>query len=98
MMRLKMWGVRGSIPTPGPDTVEFGGNTSCFEVRGHGPSLAVPSPALATREQEEPCPLCSIRPRRCVQPPSQGRAWLPRRAHAAAEDDESVEGSHHVGS
>jgi len=33
MMRLKMWGVRGSIPTPGPDTVEFGGNTSCFEVR-----------------------------------------------------------------
>lgn len=32
-MRLKMWGVRGSIPTPGPDTVEFGGNTSCYEVR-----------------------------------------------------------------
>jgi phosphoribosyl 1,2-cyclic phosphodiesterase len=32
-MRVKMWGVRGSIPTPGPDTVEFGGNTSCYEVR-----------------------------------------------------------------
>jgi phosphoribosyl 1,2-cyclic phosphodiesterase len=32
-MRIKMWGVRGSIPTPGPDTVEFGGNTSCYEVR-----------------------------------------------------------------
>src|SRR5262249_14281888 len=31
--RIKMWGVRGSIPTPGPDTVEFGGNTSCYEVR-----------------------------------------------------------------
>lgn len=28
-----MWGVRGSIPTPGPSTVEFGGNTSCYEVR-----------------------------------------------------------------
>jgi phosphoribosyl 1,2-cyclic phosphodiesterase len=32
-MRIKMWGVRGSIPTPGPGTVEFGGNTSCYEVR-----------------------------------------------------------------
>lgn len=32
-MRIKMWGVRGSIPSPGPDTVEFGGNTSCYEVR-----------------------------------------------------------------
>jgi len=32
-MRIKMWGVRGSIPAPGPDTVEFGGNTSCYEVR-----------------------------------------------------------------
>jgi phosphoribosyl 1,2-cyclic phosphodiesterase len=32
-MRIKMWGVRGSIPTPGSSTVEFGGNTSCYEVR-----------------------------------------------------------------
>lgn len=32
-MRIKMWGVRGSIPTPGPSTVEVGGNTSCYEVR-----------------------------------------------------------------
>jgi phosphoribosyl 1,2-cyclic phosphodiesterase len=32
-MRIKMWGVRGSIPTPGPGTVEYGGNTSCYEVR-----------------------------------------------------------------
>ena len=32
-MRIKFWGVRGSIPTPGPDTVEFGGNTSCVEIR-----------------------------------------------------------------
>jgi phosphoribosyl 1,2-cyclic phosphodiesterase len=35
-MRVTFWGVRGSIPTPGPDTVEIGGNTSCVEVRaGH---------------------------------------------------------------
>jgi len=32
-MKIVFWGVRGSIPTPGPDTVEFGGNTSCVEVR-----------------------------------------------------------------
>src|SRR5882762_11720624 len=32
-MRIQFWGVRGSIPTPGPDTVHFGGNTSCVEVR-----------------------------------------------------------------
>ncbi len=35
-LRLKFWGVRGSIPTPGPGTVEYGGNTSCLEVRAGG--------------------------------------------------------------
>jgi phosphoribosyl 1,2-cyclic phosphodiesterase/CheY-like chemotaxis protein len=34
--RLKMWGVRGSIPVPGPSTVRYGGNTSCVEVRADG--------------------------------------------------------------
>ena len=33
---MKFWGVRGSIPTPGPKTVRFGGNTSCVEVRSNG--------------------------------------------------------------
>ncbi len=32
-IRLTFWGVRGSIPTPGPTTVRYGGNTSCIEVR-----------------------------------------------------------------
>src|ERR1700704_4303878 len=36
LMRLRFWGVRGSIPTPGPTTVEYGGNTSCVEVRADG--------------------------------------------------------------
>jgi phosphoribosyl 1,2-cyclic phosphodiesterase len=31
-MRLKIWGCRGSVPTPGPETVHYGGNTSCIEV------------------------------------------------------------------
>lgn len=33
MTQLKFWGVRGSVPTPGPGTVRYGGNTSCVEVR-----------------------------------------------------------------
>ncbi|HEV8325318.1 MAG TPA: MBL fold metallo-hydrolase, partial [Myxococcota bacterium] len=33
MFRIRFWGVRGSIPTPGPATVFFGGNTSCVEMR-----------------------------------------------------------------
>jgi phosphoribosyl 1,2-cyclic phosphodiesterase len=38
--RLKFWGVRGSIPTPGGSTVRYGGNTSCVEVR-HGGHLVI---------------------------------------------------------
>ena len=32
-MKVRFWGVRGSIPTPGPETVKYGGNTACIEVR-----------------------------------------------------------------
>jgi phosphoribosyl 1,2-cyclic phosphodiesterase len=35
-VRLKFWGARGSIPTPGHDTVKFGGNTTCAELRADG--------------------------------------------------------------
>lgn len=31
-MRVTIWGCRGSVATPGPETVEYGGNTSCVEV------------------------------------------------------------------
>jgi len=31
-MQIKFWGVRGSVPCPGPNTVRYGGNTSCVEV------------------------------------------------------------------
>jgi phosphoribosyl 1,2-cyclic phosphodiesterase/CheY-like chemotaxis protein len=34
--RLKFWGVRGSIPVPGPSTIRYGGNTTCVEVRTDG--------------------------------------------------------------
>ncbi len=35
-VRVKFWGVRGSIASPGPKTVFYGGNTSCVEVRADG--------------------------------------------------------------
>lgn len=30
---IRFWGVRGSIACPGPETVRYGGNTSCVEIR-----------------------------------------------------------------
>jgi len=32
-LHLRFWGTRGSIPAPGADTVRYGGNTPCIEVR-----------------------------------------------------------------
>ncbi len=32
-MRARIWGCRGSLATPGPETLRYGGNTSCVELR-----------------------------------------------------------------
>ena len=40
-MRVTVWGCRGSVPTPGPDTVAYGGNTSCIEVSLDGGTALV---------------------------------------------------------
>jgi phosphoribosyl 1,2-cyclic phosphodiesterase len=32
-MKVRFWGVRGSISSPGPKTVRYGGNTTCIEIR-----------------------------------------------------------------
>src|SRR5271170_5579644 len=32
-MQARVWGCRGSVAAPGPDTVKYGGNTSCVELR-----------------------------------------------------------------
>ncbi len=32
-MRVRFYGVRGSVPAPGPETARYGGNTSCVDVR-----------------------------------------------------------------
>ncbi|NNF12234.1 MAG: MBL fold metallo-hydrolase [Gemmatimonadetes bacterium] len=33
---VRCWGTRGSIPSPGPKTVQFGGNTTCVELDAGG--------------------------------------------------------------
>ncbi|MBN1337271.1 MAG: MBL fold metallo-hydrolase [Deltaproteobacteria bacterium] len=40
-MRVRFWGVRGSIPVPGTDTLRFGGNTACVEVSAEGAPTVV---------------------------------------------------------
>ena len=32
-MKVRFWGVRGSIPSPGAKTQKYGGNTACIELR-----------------------------------------------------------------
>lgn len=40
-LRLRFWGTRGSVPTPGPHTVRYGGNTPCVEVRTAADTLII---------------------------------------------------------
>ena len=41
MVRVRFWGTRGSLATPGPTTLRYGGNTSCVEVRTADGTLIV---------------------------------------------------------
>jgi len=47
--RVRFWGTRGSVATPGPRTLRYGGNTSCTEVR-HGDHLLVLDAGTGIRE------------------------------------------------
>ncbi len=38
---LRFWGTRGSIPTPGPKTARYGGNTACVSVSGPDGRLVI---------------------------------------------------------
>ena len=31
-IHVDFWGVRGSVPSPGPKTARYGGNTSCVSI------------------------------------------------------------------
>lgn len=40
-MKIRLWGTRGSLPSAGPETVRYGGNTSCVELRDAAGALIV---------------------------------------------------------
>lgn len=46
---VKLWGTRGSIPTPGPSTQKYGGNTACVEIRS-GSTLFICDGGTGLRE------------------------------------------------
>jgi len=48
--RLRFWGTRGSIPSPGPATVRYGGNTPSIEVRTPSGSLVLLDAGTGIRE------------------------------------------------
>jgi phosphoribosyl 1,2-cyclic phosphodiesterase len=49
-MLVRFWGVRGSIPVPGPKTVRVGGNTSCIEIQPGGGQLFIMDAGTGIRE------------------------------------------------
>lgn len=40
-MKVTLWGTRGSLPTPGPETTRYGGNTSCVTALGDDGTVLV---------------------------------------------------------
>lgn len=49
-MKIRFWGTRGSIPTPGQRTVRYGGNTACVEVRDASGALLILDAGTGLRE------------------------------------------------
>jgi diguanylate cyclase (GGDEF)-like protein len=49
-VKVRFWGTRGSIASPGPRTAKYGGNTSCVEVRSPGGTLVVLDCGTGIRE------------------------------------------------
>ena len=49
-MKVRFWGTRGSIPSPGPRTVRYGGNCACVEIRTAAGELFVIDAGTGIRE------------------------------------------------
>jgi phosphoribosyl 1,2-cyclic phosphodiesterase len=49
-MTVKFWGVRGSIPSPGPSTARYGGNTACVSIHMAGKGILVLDSGTGIRE------------------------------------------------
>jgi len=49
-MKVVFWGCRGSIACPGPNTVKYGGNTSCIEIRNNKNDILILDAGTGIRE------------------------------------------------
>lgn len=49
-LTVRFWGTRGSIPSPGRDTVRYGGNTPCVELRTEEGRLVILDAGTGIRE------------------------------------------------
>jgi phosphoribosyl 1,2-cyclic phosphodiesterase len=49
-LTVRFWGTRGSIPSPGPTTVRYGGNTPCVELRTEEGRLVILDAGTGIRE------------------------------------------------
>lgn len=49
-MKVQFWGTRGSLATPGKDTLRYGGNTSCVQVAGDEGTLLILDAGTGLRE------------------------------------------------
>jgi phosphoribosyl 1,2-cyclic phosphodiesterase len=54
-VRVRIWGARGSIPAPGPDTARYGGNTSCVQVTLSDGNLLVLDAGSGIRDLGSTC-------------------------------------------
>lgn len=52
-MRIVIWGARGSVPAPGPESQRYGGNTACVEVRGEDGTLLILDAGTGIRRMGE---------------------------------------------
>ncbi len=55
-MRVSLWGTRGSLASPGPETIKYGGNTSCVSVEGADGTLLVLDSGTGIRRLSQAVP------------------------------------------
>ena len=72
---VTFWGTRGSIPTPGPETARYGGNTACISITGPDNRLVILDAGSGLRPlghmlmgsvaervvRKAPCPVLTVR-------------------------------------
>ena len=71
-VRVTFWGTRGSLASPGLDTVRYGGNTCCVEVRTDGDDLVVLDAGTGIRRLGQAIPDDTPPRRRAPVPPPHG--------------------------